>query len=157
MPDIIPPASLDSPIAFGDPRLPERFWSKVSVNETGCWVWTAKVRHGYGQFSLKVNGRELSPRAHRHSYAVLVGPIPEGLHLDHLCRVRSCVNPAHLEAVTQAENNRRAAAARTHCPAGHPFSEPNIYFSKRGRQCRTCRRDRNRQIRERAAADGAAS
>ena len=80
-----------------------RFWSKVEKTET-CWIWRgARDDKGYG--SLGINGKIL--RAHRVSYEWLIGPIPEGLVLDHLCRVPPCVNPAHLEPVTQGENSRR--------------------------------------------------
>ena len=81
----------------------ERFWEKVDKTAT-CWLWRASIRnHGYGR--IKVNGR--AEQAHRVAYELLVGPIPEGLTLDHLCRVRLCVNPAHLEPVTQKVNIRR--------------------------------------------------
>lgn len=75
-----------------------------------CWLWRGRLnKGGYGEFGTKVGGSFL---AHRASYHLLVGPIPDGLTLDHLCRVPACVNPAHLEPVTLAENARRAAAAR---------------------------------------------
>ncbi|MFD7016051.1 HNH endonuclease signature motif containing protein [Streptomyces sp. NPDC059928] len=95
------------------------------------------------------------------AYELLVGPIPAGLHLDHLCRVRRCVNPAHLEAVTCAENLRRGTSfaavnsAKTECVHGHPFDEENTYFSRRQRDCRTCRRLRAAQTRKRTAKDAA--
>jgi hypothetical protein len=77
---------------------------------------------------------------HRAVYAALVGPIPQGLHLDHLCRVRNCVNPAHLEPVTNRENGARGikGALTTHCPAGHAYVEPNIYYWHGNRRCRAC-------------------
>ncbi|GAA3032793.1 hypothetical protein GCM10020000_07280 [Streptomyces olivoverticillatus] len=153
MPDIIPSITGSNEAPYGDPRLPERFWLKVEVADTGCWLWTAKVRYGYGQFSHRVNGKDQSVRAHRHSYTVLVGPIPVGLHIDHLCRTRHCVNPAHLEPVTQGENNRRAGQARTHCMHGHPITKASTYTDPRGRrQCQPCRAARNRKYRARRAA-----
>lgn len=89
--------------------LRDRLMEKVRVDANGCWLWTASIRaNGYGQFVHQGSPRQ----AHRVSYECLVGPIPEGLHIDHLCFVRHCVNPAHLEPVTQAENNRRAAAKK---------------------------------------------
>lgn len=86
--------------------------------------------------------------AHRYAYELLVGPIPEGLHIDHLCRVRLCVNPAHLEAVTCHENNRRSTsptavnAKKTHCPRGHEYTEENTYFAPPDgrRMCKPCAR-----------------
>lgn len=87
----------------------DRFCSKVRVDADGCWLWTgAHAASGYPQIG---NDRKVH-YAHRIAYELFVGPIPEGLHIDHLCGVRSCVNPEHLEAVTQAENNRRAWIVR---------------------------------------------
>ncbi|WP_033356238.1 HNH endonuclease signature motif containing protein, partial [Kitasatospora aureofaciens] len=93
----------------------------------------------YGQFNL--HGRTYS--AHRYAYTQLVGPIPDGLVIDHLCRNPSCVNPAHLEPVTHAENMRRSEPAmRTHCIHGHEFTEANTYYRTPNcdgvRQCRAC-------------------
>lgn len=127
-------------MTFGDPRLPARFWSKVVVDATGCWLWAANTSMGYGQ--IIHDGRQVG--AHRVAYEVLVGPIPEGLHIDHLCRVRHCVNPGHLEPVTQKENNRRAllhVAAKTHCKRGHEFTPENTRRSRtrpRTRMCIAC-------------------
>lgn len=129
----------------------DRFWDKVEVGHPlGCWEWTgAKVR-GYGRFWT----RERQVMAHRHAYEELVGPIPEGLVLDHLCRNTGCVNPDHVEPVTHAENVRRGAAgavngarerAKTHCPTGHPYDHGNTYTSRAGqRHCRACSRQRAR-------------
>ena len=99
-------------ITFGDPRLPDRFWVKVKLDdESGCWLWTARVHHsrGYGQFSLDRTMRQ----AHRVAYAALVAAIPPRMQLDHRCRVRRCVNPAHLAVVTNKLNaeNRPAVNA----------------------------------------------
>lgn len=98
---------------------PERFLAKVDKRPGGCWIWTAsKRRLGYGQFW---DGERLT-MAHQWSYLHHVGPVPAGVELDHLCRVPSCVNPAHLEPVTHQVNIARAAARKTHCPNGHPYA-----------------------------------
>lgn len=84
---------------------------------------------------------------HRAAYEVLVGPVPEGLELDHLCRVRHCYNPSHLEPVTRLENMRRTMKnGPDHCPQGHEYTPENSYVHARGdRQCRACNRDRARR------------
>ena len=121
---------------FSTPQAPvsplERFGAKVAFGP-GCWVWMgAKNRAGYGVFSVG-KGTVL---AHRFA----VGPVPDGLQLDHLCRNRACVRPSHLEAVTGKVNMERSGPARrTHCPAGHLYDAANTKWSSRGwRQCRTC-------------------
>ncbi len=89
--------------------LDERIRANVVVNEHGCWIWQrGRTRSGYGYITVPPNRGTY--RAHRVAYATFVGPIPAGLVIDHLCGARSCVNPAHLEAVTQGENARRARA-----------------------------------------------
>lgn len=118
-----------------------RFWSKVNFDGPGgCWLWTGSL-HPAGYGSLHRHDY-----AHRVAYENAVGPIPEGLTLDHLCRVRPCVNPAHLEPVTLAENKARGQSApaqnarRTHCIHGHPFNLFNTaYPPSGGRMCRRCR------------------
>ena len=128
----------DNTVSWGA-TLTERFWDKVRVTDS-CWEWTGARVAGYGEFWL--DGRV--QRAHRVAYEALVGPIPDGLQIDHLCRVRSCVNPAHLEPVTLAENVRRGNGGlhnrvKTHCPHGHAYDEMNTYITKRGhRGCRRC-------------------
>lgn len=126
---------------FGDPALPDRFWSKVAQAENGCWEWVASVTStGYGQF--RFDGRVR--KTHRLAYLALVGPVPEGLVLDHLCRNRGCCNPAHLEVVTQRENLLRGEgfnavnAAKTHCIRGHEFTAVNTYWYDDRRHCRAC-------------------
>lgn len=142
----------------------ERFWAKVDKNGPvpeyaphlgPCWPWTAGGDgNGYGYF--RVGAKRVL--AHRFVYELLVGPIPEGLQIDHLCRVRACCNPDHLEAVTQRENLLRGAghpavnAAKTHCVNGHEFTPENTYVWHGGRHCRACRR----ASRLRTAAKGAA-
>src|SRR5437879_202534 len=105
---------------------------KVEVTAT-CWLWTGYTeRGGYAQAGHKM--------MHRAIYQKLVGPIPEGFELDHLCNVTRCVNPAHVEPVTSEEHYRRTAerrlAAVTHCPQGHPYDEANTYWHRNGRHCR---------------------
>src|SRR5690606_24154407 len=120
-----------------------RFWPKVDKQEDGCWLWAAtKNQDGYGRFWH--NGRLCS--AHRVAYEMLVGPIPEGTELDHLCRVRACVNPVHLEAVTHKENVFRSPinpttiwAARDHCHRGHEYTPENTYRNPKKPNTRCCR------------------
>lgn len=127
----------------------ERFWSKVDKRASDeCWSWTASLyRNGYGQFSDKTK----KLLAHKWSYERFVGPVPDGKEIDHLCRNRRCVNPAHLEAVPHRVNMGRGetiaalAASRTHCPHGHPYDAENTDYEKDGsRKCRMCRRKRDR-------------
>jgi hypothetical protein len=130
------------------------------IDESGeCWLWTgAKTKGGYANFTVY-------PRrtcyAHRASYEHFVGPIPEGLFIDHLCRVRHCVNPAHLEAVTMRENLLRSPvtmtsrnAARTHCNHGHEFTPENTYWKSGWRSCRRCHLDRDQRKRDLTARLG---
>lgn len=128
---------------------------------SGCWLWAGPLDgKGYGMLRLKAesDGRRPSVRAHRFSYELHKGPIPGGLVLDHLCRVRSCCNPDHLEPVTTRENILRGhslfaqRARQTHCHNGHEFTEANTKISsKGGRTCRTCYRawDKERYARDR--------
>lgn len=117
----------------------------VEVDDDGCWIWQGRVAdNGYGYSSAWSK----TWLAHRLAYTLMVGPIPEGLTIDHLCRVRTCINPQHLEAVTLAENIRRAGAAVTHCPRHHEYTPENTYVgSSGGRSCRTCTRQKNAQNR----------
>lgn len=126
---------------FGDERLPERFWAKVQIAPSGCWEWTgAKVRDGYGSFR-----HTFSTLPHRIAYRFLVGEIPEGYEVDHLCRNTSCCNPAHLEPVTPRVNALRSTnvaahyAQRTHCKWGHAFTPENTAKVDGTRHCLTCR------------------
>lgn len=169
-------ASSPLPAVRGQRPAWARFWEKVDrTDPSGCWLWTASTSHnGYGQFTVTA----VPIKAHRWAYTNLVGPIPAGLQLDHVChstdelcpgggtcRHRRCVNPAHLEPVTARTNTHRGTGVtavnrrKTHCDHGHPFDAVNTQISKSGwRACRRClalkmraRRAKQRQL---AAAAG---
>lgn len=148
-----------------DARLIERFWSKT-VTSPDCWGWQGSHQHqtGYAQLHVRLDdGRWSATVAHRVAWEIIHGPIPDGLVLDHLCRNRGCVNPGHLELVTDRVNILRGTgfsarhAVKTTCPAGHLYDEANTYIrkdSKAGaRQCRTCDADRHRAARQAKAGD----
>lgn len=140
-----------------------RFWGKVNIPSpiaTSCWIWTGTTLRDYGQFWLN----NTTKRAHRVSYEEIIGPIPDGLELDHLCRNPLCVNPLHLEAVTTSENNLRGNspalvsernkkrhAERTHCAHGHELTFENTYLRKADgyvrRDCKECGRLKMRRRR----------
>lgn len=136
-------------------RLREKY---IEDPNTGCWNWTAALdTKGYGTFAMT---SQRKVHAYRASYTLLVGDVPKGLVLDHLCRNRRCVNPAHLEPVTVRENLMRGEtkaaqnAAKTHCAHGHPFTADNLLKRQDGRRkCRECNRQylaRRRQNRSAA-------
>lgn len=132
-------------------RLPLRFRSKVVTVEGGCWEWQAARSQGYGKYVQRTSRPKKYVGAHRFSYEFFVGPIPEGLQIDHLCRNRACVNPAHLEPVTNQENSRRGAKGRlvTVCAQGHHYDEANTGYKKSGRRyCRACAKEAMRRKRE---------
>lgn len=130
------------------PTIEERYWAKVDKSGE-CWIWTgARLPRGYGRFGVRAGDCRY---AHRLAYEWLVGPIPHGFVIDHLCNRPWCVNPAHLEAVTIQVNTARGYSnpiitslntGKTHCPHGHPYNEANTYvWAKTGwRQCLTCKR-----------------
>ena len=127
--------------------LRERVLSRIVIDPSGCLLWTGgTVRNGYGR--IFVLGRP--KMAHRVAYEMLNEPIPAGMQLDHLCRVRRCCSPAHLEPVTGRENKLRgqtvnaANAAKDQCDHGHPFSSANTYIWRGARHCRACRREFDR-------------
>lgn len=129
--------------------LDERFWSKVKITDT-CWIWTgARNTWGYGHLWA---GGQRWVAAHRLAFEQMVGPIADGLTIDHLCRNRACVRPEHMEPVSLRTNILRspisvfaARAAASHCIHGHPLSGDNVYVRPNGtRACRTCRRARDR-------------
>ncbi len=122
--------------------LPTRITNRLCFDlHTGCWLWVGtRYPNGYGQVWL--NHRQHMP--HRLLYERLHGPVPAGLELDHLCRVRHCANPKHLEAVDHGTNVKRGAHGhrrKTHCPKGHPYDTQNTRINSQGsRICRTCHR-----------------
>ena len=142
--------------------LEERFHAQhVPVPESGCWLWSGAItNHGYGV--IRANTR--STYAHRVSYELHVGPIADGMTIDHLCSVRACVNPNHLKQATQRENILRSdsVAARksrqTHCVHGHEFTTANTIVTLRhgnfGRSCRLCKQRKDRVAYAKARAQG---
>jgi len=129
------------------------FYQNVALpDENGCMLWTRSLTwDGYAQFRSK---RYPGYYAHRMAYELMVGPIPEGLQLDHLCKVRNCVTPDHLEPVTHAENTRRSYAglatgamqkAKTHCPQLHEYTPENTGVYQGRRYCKECKRIKSRE------------
>jgi HNH endonuclease len=138
----------------------DRFWAKVNKTET-CWLWTgATTRKGYGLFGV---AHSFNRQVHRFSYELLKGAIPPGFTLDHLCSNRACVNPDHLEPVTQRVNVYRGNSPsainrkKTECKYGHPLSGSNLKISiaangSVARSCRTCHNEANRERKRRKRA-----
>lgn len=127
-----------------------RFMRKVQINEeTGCWDWTGGTSRGYAMFGLAA---QKTVRAARWIYEQMVGPIPDGLTIDHECNRPICVNPEHLHPKTIRDNVMRSSglgprnAAKTHCPRNHPYDAENTRINTRGgRECRECNRERCRR------------
>ena len=127
----------------------KRFWAKVDKIDAApdaCWQWLGTKSDGYGRFSI--GSKRIY--AHRFAYELLIGPIPDGLTLDHLCRNRACVKPQHVEPVPMRTNilrgNGRSArnAVKAHCPQGHPYSGSNLYIWSKWRYCLTCGSERKK-------------
>jgi hypothetical protein len=139
--------------------LEERFWAQVNKTDA-CWLWTGHTATGKGYGRIRVDGKY--QKAHRVAYEMLVGPIPDGMQLDHIwangCTNRNCVKaiadefgPPHLEPVTNKENGLRGNspmaqnARKTHCPKGHPYEGDNLYpRTDHGRRCRICKVEANK-------------
>ena len=141
---------------WAPPSPEQRFWAKV--DRTGdCWLWSAALNaSGYG--IAWSPGARKTGLAHRIAYELLVGPISNGMQIDHLCRVRNCVRPDHMELVTTGENTRRGLRGRmvTHCPQGHPYDDKNTRIYEGQRKCRACDNARRRERHARAKAAAAA-
>lgn len=145
-------------MTIGDSRLPQRFWDKVKVVENTyrpdsgpCWLWMGSHNsNGYGNITIgsRTDSTRKVVNAHRFAYEVLIGPIPDGLEPDHLCRNPGCVNPRHIEPVTHHENILRGNdgkynSDKTHCPKGHPYDENNTSIYHGHRSCKACKRERD--------------
>lgn len=138
----------------------ERFMSHVMPEPmSGCWLWIGgRSGNGYGLWGIREKGLKRTEGAHRRSYFLHKGKIPNGMVIDHLCRNRCCVNPDHLEVVTMSENVNRGMMpqinlSKTHCPQGHPYNEENTFIHKRldgrvGRECFICKRESQKISRE---------
>jgi HNH endonuclease len=130
----------------------DRIRGLTAISASGCWEWRGKVnRGGYGR--ICVSRAAGDQQVHRIAYETFIGPIPDGMEIDHKCRNRKCCNPDHLEAVTPRENQRRSTSpiaknmATTHCKGGHALAGDNLYLHRGRRQCRECQRARVRAYR----------
>lgn len=144
---------------YGSTKLPPKFWTKVEIGPDGfhsqtgenlgpCWIWIAGIDgNGYGSWGGSIGDKIVVRAAHRWAYLVLIGDVPIGLELDHLCEIKLCCNPTHLEPVSHAVNCRRGKASvinggrqrsKTHCKYGHAFDDRNTRVTVSGRRCRKC-------------------
>ena len=153
-----PPEEMENwEVALGvpAPRVPfsRRVFMNIRKADNGCWNWIGTIgNHGYGVFILggKINKHRFL--AHRIVHTIIIGDIPQGMVIDHLCRNTRCVNPAHLEVVTQIENCLRGVsplalnARKTHCKHGHELLGRNLFLKKAGRECRECKRIKDRRL-----------
>lgn len=121
-------------------RVVERFWARVGGDPARCWPWPLSVgSHGYGQVGWQVGENRTMMLAHRFAWMTRVGPIPDGLTIDHRCRNRRCVNVSHLRLRTMSENaSDNGFATRTHCPRGHRYAGANLGGRPGDRRCRLC-------------------
>jgi hypothetical protein len=132
-------------IIFEDPTFRERFEKSYTKDASGCWLWTGSVTDkGYG--ITYVRGHRKTFGAHRASVVLSGRDIPDGFHVDHLCRVRNCVNPSHLDVVLPKDNTLRGFgptainARKSHCHRGHELTGYNVIMKRGKRHCRVCQR-----------------
>ena len=137
----------------------KRFWGNVQKTR-GCWKWIGGKSQGYGRLQIgsRTDGSRRKVLAHRVSYELLVGKVPKGRELDHLCRNRACVRIDHLEVVTKRQNILRGVgmgalnARKTICKNGHAFTQKNTYQTKKGRECKTCHKAWQKKYHEKKQA-----
>lgn len=141
-------------------RVARRILGGVQVQPDGCWyTHHALTWQGYAKVGWSFQGKKQTSFGHIVTYEHVHGRVPAGLELDHTCRVRRCVNPGHLEAVTARENVLRSEnpaavnARKTHCPRGHSYSDENTYRFPNGRSCKTCMGERQKERRAREKAE----
>lgn len=132
------------------PQIVEARFDKQWIPEpnSGCWLWIGALdAYGYGAFAIKIDGKWGMRKAHRIAYERFVGPIPDNLEPDHLCRTKCCINPSHLDPVSGRVNTLRSDGVtaknsrKTHCNEGHAFDGSNLGFKidQRGRKHRYCK------------------